>query len=136
MTEKLPGVLAEIADLVGEAAAIAIAARAGGTRVYIPAKINSTHWLAQAVGLSVAVRLCDHFRVDHRRGQYLEIPLHVGGTYKQYIRTIAERVHKLDAGDEASERKIARQVGITERSVRRHRARHRGRSDGKQGRLL
>jgi hypothetical protein len=136
MTDKLPGVLQEIAEVVGEAAAIAIASRAGGTRIYIPATLTMDHWLVQAIGAGPAMKLCAHFGVDERRGQRIDIPLHVGGTYSQVIRAIAERVHKLDANDTESARTIARKLGITDRSVHRHRARHRGKTDGKQGRLL
>ncbi|MFH0302668.1 hypothetical protein AAFX91_36990 [Bradyrhizobium sp. 31Argb] len=36
MTNVLPGVLQEIAEVAGETAALSIAARQGGRRVYIP----------------------------------------------------------------------------------------------------
>jgi len=135
MTDKLPGVLAEIAELVGEQAAIAIASRAGGTRVYFPAKADDKHWLVQSIGRAAADQVCAHFSVDERRGQRIDIPLYVGGTYRQMIRAIAERVHKLDE-DGGTSSEIVRKVGLTQRSVHRHRARHRGKKDGKQGRLL
>jgi hypothetical protein len=134
MTEALPGILREIADLVGEAGAIAIASRFGGTRVYFPAKAEEKHWLVECVGRAAADKLCDHFAVDGR-GQRIEIPLYVGGTFRQLVRAVAQRVHELD-GAGASSTEIVRKVGITQRSVHRHRARHRGKKDDKQGRLL
>ncbi len=149
MTEKLPGVLAEIAELVGEQAAIAIASRAGGTRAWIPAHAADQHWLVQSIGRAAADKVCAYFAVENRigmdgseqaqqrtrRGQKVDIPLYVGGTYRQYIRAVAERVHKMDK-EGASSTAIVRKVGVTQRSVHRHRARHRGKKDDKQGRLL
>jgi len=135
MSEQLPGVLAEVAEVVGEAAAIALASHAGGTRVYLPAHPSADHWLVQALGAEDAAKLCAHFAVDGQRGQRLDIPLYVGGTYRQMMRSIAERVHKMDEAD-ASSQEIARKVGITQRSVHRHRARHRGRRSSKQGQLF
>lgn len=135
MTEKLPGILQEIAELVGEAGAIAIASRAGGTRIYFPAHADDAHWLVKAVGRVAADKICAHFAVGGRRGQRVEIPLYVGGTFRQLVRAVAERVHKLHQGGKSST-EIAREAGITQRSVHRHRARHRGKTDGKQGRLL
>ncbi|MGL5166657.1 MAG: hypothetical protein ACRC9K_12295 [Afipia sp.] len=135
MTERLPEVLAEIAGLIGEVAAISIAAHKGGTRVYFPAKVENGHWLVEAVGIDKAKKLCDHFAVDRKRGQHIEIPLYVGGTYRQMIRRIAERVHKLEA-DDASSSEIARKLGVTQRTVHRHRSRHRGRRDKRQGNLF
>jgi hypothetical protein len=134
MTEKLPGVLAEIAELVGEAGALEIAARYGGTRLYFPSKADDEHWLVKCVGRNAADKICSHFEVDGR-GQRIEIPLYVGGTWRQLVRAIAKRVHELDQAG-ASSTEIVRTVGVTQRSVHRHRARHRGKKDGKQGRLL
>jgi hypothetical protein len=140
MTEALPGILQEIADAAGDAAALVIASRAGGTRVYIPAKVTDAHWLVECVGREAAEKLCNHFMVDGR-GQRIEIPLHVGGSYRQLQRAIAKRIHEMDAGDEASSSKIARVAGVTQRTVHRHRARHTGSKapedkKPKQGRLL
>lgn len=136
MTEQLPLVLAEIAEVVGAAAAIQIAAHKGGTRVYFPARVDQDHWLVAIIGIDKARKLCQHFAVDRKRGQHIEIPLHVGGTYRQMIRAIAKSVHDLDQNPAESERTIAQTVGVTARTVRRHRARHGGRSDKRQGRLL
>jgi hypothetical protein len=48
----LPGVLQEIAEVVGEEAALAIAAARGGTQVYIPPVPPSDHWLCKLIGVS------------------------------------------------------------------------------------
>jgi len=134
MTDHLPGILQEIADLVGNAAALQIAAAHGGTRVYFPAsKTIGKGWLVECVGQDAADKLCDHFAVDGR-GQRIDIPL-FGGSYRQLTRAIAERVHKLHTA-KTSSTDIARQLGITQRTVHRHRARYRGKVDDKQGKLL
>ncbi|WP_316171070.1 hypothetical protein [Bradyrhizobium sp. SZCCHNRI1058] len=141
MTSKLPAVLQEIADVAGEAAALKIAAQHGGRRIYFPSsgrlfadgKENS--WLIACVGLEAAKKICKHFEVDGR-GQRIEIPLHVGGTYRQFVRQIAERIHQLeDEGKSSTE--IAQALGLTQRTVHRHRSRHRGSAKGsKQGNLF
>ena len=99
-----------------------------------PAKADDKHWLVACIGREAADKLCDHFAVGGSRGQRIEIPLYVGGTYRQLVRAIAKRVHEMDAGG-ASSTEIVRKVGVTQRSVHRHRARHRG-GKGKQGQLL
>lgn len=134
MSEHLPGVLGEIATVAGEAAALAIAARAGGTRVYIPAQVADDHWLVECVGRRAADLICRHFAFE-QHGQRVDIPL-CAGTYTQVKRMIARRVHELDR-EGKSAREIARRIGVTQRSVHRNRAAHRGRrNDGGQGRLL
>ena len=50
----LPGVLAEIAAVAGEDAALAVAAAHGGTQVYIPPAPARDHWLARLVGHALA----------------------------------------------------------------------------------
>lgn len=136
MTATLPGVLQEIAEVAGEAAALMIAARQGGRRVYFPSArtLHEGQWLVECVGADLARRICAHFEVDGR-GQRIDIPLHVGGTYRQFVRSIAERLHNLD-GEGKSSTEIAQQLGLTQRTVHRHRARHGKPKNDKQGRLL
>ncbi|MBW7968156.1 LuxR C-terminal-related transcriptional regulator [Bradyrhizobium sp. BR 10289] len=136
MTEKLPGVLAEIAEVAGETAALMISARRGGQRVYFPSTkfLHKAQWLVECVGHDLAAKICAHFEVDGR-GQRIDIPLHVGGTYRQFVRSVAERVHKLDR-DGKSSTEIAQQLGLTQRTVHRHRARHQQRKNDKQGKLF
>lgn len=131
----MSGVLSEIADVAGEAAAVALAAQYGGTRVYIPARAGDGHWLVACVGRRAADLICAHFVADGS-GQRIEVPLAGGGSYPQLRRTIARRVHELDR-EGKSEGVIAKAVGVTGRTVRRHRAAHRGSGkDSKQGSLF
>lgn len=136
MTEKLPGVLAEIAEVAGETAALMIAAKRGGQRVYFPSvkSLHRAQWLVECVGLDRASLICAHFEVDGS-GQRIDIPLHVGGTYRQFVRSLAERIHKLDREGKSST-EISQQLGLTQRTVHRHRARHGKPRNDKQGKLL
>lgn len=133
---QLTGVLKEIAEVAGEAAAISIAAAVGGMRVYIPARLRLGHWLVECVGRKSAERIAAHFAANGS-GQRIDVPLCGIGAYPRLRRAIAKRVHEMDqAGASASE--ITRAVGITTRAVHRHRAAHRGkrRRDKRQGVLL
>lgn len=131
MTTSLPNVLREIAEAAGLPAAIALAARCGGTRVYIPARVTDGHWLADCVGREAADAICKLIG-----GGEVDIPLGNTGAYPQLRRTIAKRVHELDQAG-ASAATIARRASVTERTVRRHRRAHAGGGKGdKQGSLL
>jgi hypothetical protein len=118
---RLPGVLKEIADAAGEPAAVLIAAAHGGSRVYIPAKVTDGHWLVECIGRDKADRVCAHFG----GGKQIDIPMAGYGTYPQLYRKVAQLIHSLDKAG-ASARQIRKQVGVTERTVHRHRSRHRG----------
>lgn len=130
MTANLPGVLDEIAEVAGLPAAIAIAARTGGTRVYIPARAEDDHWLVDCVGRRAADKICTRFA-----GERIDMPLYHGGAYPQLRRAIAKRIHDLDQA-QLSSRQVAQQVGVTQRTVHRHRRAHRGDSSDGQGSLL
>lgn len=131
MKPALPGVLSEIAAVAGDAAALAISARVGGTRVYIPASVNDDHWLVDAIGRDNADKVCAALGGDRH-----VIPLATGGAYRSLARDIARRVHQLDQQGKSSA-EIARACGLTQRAVHRHRAAHRGGSkDDRQGSLF
>lgn len=131
MKRELPGVLAEIAEVAGEAAALKISALHGGQRVYFPARQQGDdHWLVAAVGAEAAAKIAARFG-----GSNIDIPLHVGGTYRRFVRQIAKRIHALDS-DDLSSREIAGKLGLTQRTVHRHRSRHRGKPDNDQGSLF
>lgn len=109
-TMKLPGLLAEVEEIVGRDAAIRFAIACGGTRIYMPAHIRAEHWLAEALGVSAAEILAKHFSNGHG-GVRLEVPMMPRGL----------QVKKLsDAG--ASSREIALKLGIHQRTVHRNRS--------------
>jgi DNA-binding NarL/FixJ family response regulator len=122
----LPGILADIAALAGETAALQLAAARGGTRVYLPARAADGHWLVAAVGRPAADLICREFG---GAGTQTEIPLGPVGTLAQVRRRIGEM-----EAEGCSEREIATALGIAGRTVRRRRAARRG--DSRQGKLL
>ncbi|MBR0962209.1 hypothetical protein [Bradyrhizobium japonicum] len=128
MNEVLPGVLAEIAELVGNAKALQIAAHAGGTRVYFPSKVHPDHWLVQCIGLEATTKLLERFA-----GDTCDIPQAGHGSYARFRRAIVRDIAQAQA-DNKSSKTIAREVGVSQRTVHRHRERSR-RDDG-QGSLF
>lgn len=125
-------IFAEIAEVAGEAAAVALIAQYGGTKVYVPARISARHWLVECVGRPAAEKICAHFATSaagSRRGCQVELPLGNAGAYRQLRRRINRLIHqRLTEG--RSENEIAAEVRVTTRTVRHHRAVHRGQSGG------
>ncbi len=111
----LPGVLAEIASIAGESAAVAVARARGGTRAYIPGEdgLRDGHWLVAAVGMEAA-------RAIARRlgGGDVDVPL---GPYAGSRARIHQAIREgLRSGQ--SEAAIARMAGVADRTVRRHKS--------------
>lgn len=129
----LTGVLLEIAEVAGEPAAALIAGARGGRSVYIPARAPDKHWLVETVGRAAADKICAHFAVDKRRGARIDIPLATGGAYATLRRAVAKRLHELDRDGKSSTAQ-AQQVGVTQRTVHRHRRIHRGENKSRGGR--
>ena len=114
----LPGVLGEIADVAGLAAALAVAREMGGRRAYFPATPKADHWLVRAVGAEAAAVICAHLVAG---GAGLEIPVPLGPTGTR-ARAWATIRRALDDGATAGT--AARLAGVDERTVRRHRNGH------------
>ena len=130
MTQVLPGVLAEIAELVGDAKALQIAAHAGGTRVYFPSKLHPDHWLVQCVGLADAGKILERFA-----GDTCDIPQAGHGSYARFRRGVAQRIEQREA-EGASSKDIARDVGVSQRTIHRRRKARRDKVNDKQGSLF
>jgi hypothetical protein len=75
MSAPLPELLAEIAEVAGLPAALAICDARGGQRVYFPARAPDGHWLVELVGRETADVLCAHFRSTARGGIELLVPM-------------------------------------------------------------
>lgn len=60
-TLPLVGVLAELEGAVDREAALALAGRYGGRRVYVPETVTPQHPLARCIGESGAVWLCNTY---------------------------------------------------------------------------
>lgn len=125
----LPGVLAEIAEVAGLEAALAIADKRGGTKIYIPAHPSGDHWLVQTCGLAAAKKICTHF-TSGRGNIEIDLPLGPRGS----LAKTRARVDEMIASG-ATALQIALAVGYTTRGVRKRKAKMRA-ADKDQGRLF
>lgn len=113
---RLPGVLAEIAAVAGDGAALAIADARGGTEVYIPPVPGDDHWLSLLIG-------CDPARAVAERltqgvgGRRIELPLGPAG-HSARVRALVDQMIR----ENRSERDIAIATRYSIRGVRRRRA--------------
>lgn len=127
MADALPGVLAEIAAVAGEDAALAIAAARGGTMVYFPPAPESDHWLSRLVGHKCALAIAE--RLTCGVGSIrIELPLGPKGAASR----LRAKVDRLIREGELSERDIARATGYTIRGVRMRRAKLAAPKDDRQ----
>lgn len=119
MTSYLPGILSEIAAIVGEKSALLIAHEKGGGRCNFPAVPGSDHWLSKLIGHDKAKRLCKELSLgsadsDRLRGIYADIPLGPAAT-----RAITHRTIDKLAREGKSHDAIARTCGVSRRTVQR-----------------
>jgi hypothetical protein len=117
---QLPGVLAEIAEIAGGAAALQVADAKGGlekVHIPLPGNLREGHWLVDAVGMN-------HAQAIARRlgGAKIDIPF--GPFAGQRKRTHAAIRQGIAEG--SSPAAIARATGVHQRTARRHRT---GKSD-------
>lgn len=119
----LPPLLATIAELAGEPAALAIARRYGGTRVTVPARAEGENWLTQMVDRDVAVALIDALG----GGRRVDVPLGPEGHYSHSRQGLDRRFDELLA-EGMSNTAIARLLGVTDRTIRNKRRARRSRA--------
>ena len=98
--------LAEMAQLIGPAAALGFARRFGGRRLYIPRRIPADHPIVRCVGSEAALALGHGFG-----GETFSIP---GAT--SYLRWLDARALRILG---LSNARIAERLGIQDRHVRR-----------------
>lgn len=116
----LPGILAEIADVAGEEAALAVARVRGGTQIYIPPIPANDHWLCQLIGPEEAAAVCDRLTagVGSRRA---DVPMGEFSAYRAESRNRYQLMDQMIAAQK-SEREITIATGYTSRAIRRRRA--------------
>lgn len=112
---QLPGILAEIANIAGEDAALAVAAARGGTQVYIPPVPDRDHWLTRLVGHPAAKEIADRLTCGVG-GMRVDLPMGPKGAAAR-LRAKVDRMLR----ENRSERDIALATGYSARSVRRRR---------------
>ena len=110
---KLPELLAEIAEVAGIDAALAVAQAKGGARAHFPHPnhLRDGHWLVCAVGIEKARLISKHFS-SLTAGIYLHIALGPAGMY-QIARLKAEKMRASGATISAT----ARACGVTTRTI-------------------
>jgi len=113
----LPGVLGDIARVAGEEAALAIARKFGGTRVYFPAEPAADHWLSKLVGHETALAIGDHLTGGFVGGARIDLPSGAFG-HQESVRARVDRM----IGEGASVRDIALATRYTERAVHKRKA--------------
>lgn len=128
---KLPGLLADIADIAGAEAAMKVAQSRGGRRVDLPPQARPDHWLTELLGFEVADAICRGLATIDADGRpcgirHGTIPLGATSVLKAARMIAAEA---LDAGKSA--REAARISGLHERTIWRMKA-----EDDRQGSLF
>ncbi|RLQ88897.1 hypothetical protein [Notoacmeibacter ruber] len=117
----LPGILGEIEDVAGLAAALAVAQAVGGTRQYIPGSAPDGHWLVDTVGRDAADRICAHFALTDAHGRasgtLYTIPMGPTGSAREARRRLRQALAK-----GASARDAAQIAGVHERTAWRAKA--------------
>lgn len=119
---QLPGLLAQVARAAGVKAAWQLAQTRGGGRAYIPTPqaLHEQHWLTRAVGLDAARAIAQALG-----GGEVDVPLGPFAGNRAQVWAAIER--GLNAG--LSVEQAARQVGVTARTVRRHKS---GETEGQE----
>lgn len=116
-SHELEGVLGEIAEVAGIAAALTLAEQYGGTQVHFPRYAGPDHWLIRCVGAEAAAKICSYMAVtdaDGRNHGQRSVFIPRG---PMAIMKVAKRrlVKELRSG--TSVRQAARKAGLGERTA-------------------
>ncbi|MEO5376239.1 MAG: hypothetical protein H7832_00410 [Magnetococcus sp. DMHC-6] len=103
----LPDSLQEIKEIIGMEGALTLVQRCGGTRLFVPKKINAQHKLVELLGFERARRLCLHFG-----GETLLI---VRAAKAKRLARNREIIRLYDDG--GSVRNLAKEFNLTERAI-------------------
>lgn len=106
IAQRAPGVIGELADVIGLADAAELAGEYAGRRLYVPAKFPADHRVVQLIGEAAASRLADYYFQT-------TITFPLGIIRRQRAIALALSQPALSYGD------IAARVGAHERSVAR-----------------
>lgn len=105
----LPGILQDIAELIGLPGTLKLVETYGGVRLYVPKKIDAAHDLARLIGLEQATTLAETYGGE----LHFDIPRAVAAT-------LAARNARIRADRAAgmTHRELALANKITERQIR------------------
>lgn len=136
---RLTGILAEIADVAGEAAALQLMASHGARRVYIPVAFTRDCWLTEVVGETAARALIEHFRAFSASGDpiryEIELPIGDMGTFGRARKQAGIAFAKaIEEG--CGVRTAGHRAGVSSRTAWYMARRLKGRKDDGQGSLF
>ncbi len=104
----LPGVLRDIASLIGLPGTLELLKHYGGVRLYVPKRFDPDHALVKVLGHAAVVKLIEHFggedHFDIPKAQAAANALRNAGIRAEYA--------------ELSQRQLALRYDLTERQVR------------------
>lgn len=123
--------LDELAEVIGDVAALRLVAALGGTRFYVREHIREDSPIAVAIGMDAATVLAKHIATGIG-GLAVEIPRGPSNFMAEYRR----RLLSLAATPGLTEAQIAREMNVHGRTVRRARAKLRDNAEGGQGDLF
>lgn len=114
----LPGLLGIVAELVSYRAALELAAAEGGKRLYLPLPdhLKPDHWLVKAIGADGARAVAERC-ASGTSGIRIVVPHGPAGSRAKQWQTIRRALV-----DGAGTNDLAHDLGINERTVRRHKA--------------
>ncbi|MEX0745299.1 MAG: Mor transcription activator family protein [Phycisphaeraceae bacterium] len=106
--EELPQSLAEVAEVIGLAATLALVEHAGGVRIYVPESLGDDHRLVEWLGQEAAALLSEAFAMEE-----LVVP-RCAAALRQ-VRNRRMRFERQEHGARPAE--LALRYGLTERQV-------------------
>jgi hypothetical protein len=107
-TRHLPDSIQEMAEVIGFSATLKIVEERGGITLCVPTKVKADNWLTQLIGLEAMKNL-----VSYYNGEEIEIPRCAAAIKAAQDQVIYERIK-----EGASQAKLAREFGYTERGIR------------------
>lgn len=125
--------LVEVAEAAGLDAAVQLARGYGGTEIFVPREAPPGHWLAACVGVAAAAKICRHFATHDADGRPIAFRVYVPLAGAAVMpRTLAALARAM-VEEQIGLREAVRRFGVSERTVKRLRAKLR---DDRQLRLL
>lgn len=105
--ELLPASMAELADIIGLPAVLALMKAFGGTELWVPQKLSHAHALVGAIGPEAAQTLCEYMA-----GERCKVPRGA-----EIIREIRNRAIRRERREGAKLDELALRYEITDRQV-------------------
>lgn len=108
-TRHLPGILQDIADLIGLPATLKLVEHYGGGRLYVPKRFDPDHPLVKIVGHANAARLVEAYGGE----EHFDIPRNLASVLAARNARIRD-----DRAGGMSHRQLALHYQLTERQIR------------------